>query len=668
MLDPKKRIYAWSFNLPHNGHIAMAREFTDWADSLVVWIWHNPTKTTTKEFHPVESKIALEHALLDLPQDVVKKIHVDFFDWLITSYCQKKWIKCIYKSYRNDTDYRDEMMQAEYNKKINPNIKTVLVDASNDKNEPYVSSSGEKALIKLQWNQTGEDTTLLVKHAMEMRLNKQYIIGMMWEIGSGKSYTWEEFVRIAQEYKIPAHNIDFDTLWHNIHKAGEDYQHVREEIRQTFGDTMMNEDWSTNTRALRVVFSDPLKLQQLNAIMKESLQTELRDAITWKTWLLLMNCAILAEHNMWALTNNNIVSVSVDRATQIARILSRENSEEKRAKAWGRFVEFTTEEAQQRIDRQYSLDQKNAYFIEQQATKRYGKLIHFENTSPTQKDTKEAFRDTIEAVDTDASLRFTALYSRLWLTGNAPELFKDIYFRYLNNNLTYHNWEHIKDWLRKIHRHRDSMEDPDIVEMAYFFHDIIYDSKNITTETNKTNEFLSADMAKKFLIQHGMHPLKAAKVYSLIMATKHDARHAYTTDEKWIIDIDLWVLSADFDTYMWYATAIRQEYSWVPQDIYVKERIKVLEKLKNKNSIYLTTEFSHLHNQAKINLETEIQILQQEISGKENREHSRKNNKLFYKTRSRVFKKNPGFDTDWFIQKEETIASIVQALQEAKNK
>jgi hypothetical protein len=42
------------------------------------------------------------------------------------------------------------MMQAEYNKKINPNIKTVLVDASNDKNEPYVSSSGEKALIKLQ--------------------------------------------------------------------------------------------------------------------------------------------------------------------------------------------------------------------------------------------------------------------------------------------------------------------------------------------------------------------------------------------------------------------------------------------------------------------------------------------------------------------------------------
>ena len=42
------------------------------------------------------------------------------------------------------------MTQIDYNKKINPNIETVLVKASDADDLPYVSSSGDKMLIKLQ--------------------------------------------------------------------------------------------------------------------------------------------------------------------------------------------------------------------------------------------------------------------------------------------------------------------------------------------------------------------------------------------------------------------------------------------------------------------------------------------------------------------------------------
>lgn len=606
MLDPKKRLYAWSFDLVHNGHVAMAWDFTIGADSLVVWLWNNSSKAWAQPFHIVERKAALEHALLDLPADVVKKIRVDFVTWLLVDYCQKKWIKYIYKSYRNDADRRDEMTQIDYNKKINPNIETVLVKASNADNLPYVSSSGEKSLVKLQWNQTGQDTTLLVKHAMEVRLNKQYIIGMMWEIGSWKTYTWEKFVHMAHELKIPAHNIDFDTLWHNIHKKGENYQHVRDEIKKTFWDEMMNEDGSTNTRALRVVFEDPKKLQQLNAIMKDSLWAELRETMTGKTGLMIMNCAILAEHDMWALTNNNVVSVSVDRATQIARILTRENSEEKRSKAWNNFVEFTSEEALNRIARQDSLNQKNAYFIEQQAKRRYGKLVNFENNEPTPKDTKEAFRDTIEAVDTDWSLRFTGIYARLWLTGNAQELFQDIYFRYLNNNLPYHNWQHICEWLSRISRLRDKMESPNLVEIAWLFHDIVYDPKNVW---NPSNEQLSAELAKDLLTKHGMKKDDVQKVYNLIMVTKHD-RKCVTIDQKYICDVDLSILWAQRERYMQYATSIWIEYWFMDPKDYAQKRTKyVLDKFLNKRPFYQTQEFQHLDDQTRENIKYEKKVL-----------------------------------------------------------
>lgn len=585
----------------------MAWDFTNWADSLVVWIWNNASKAWTQEFHIVERKVALEHALLDLPKEVVKKIRVDFVHWLLVDYCQKKGIKYIYKSYRNEADYRDEMTQIAYNKKINPDVETILVEASDADDLPYVSSSGEKALIKLQWNQTGQDTTLLVKHAMEMRLNKQYIIGMIGEIGSWKTYTWEEMVKIANDLKIPAHNIDFDSLGHNIHKKSANYQHVREEIKNTFWADIMNEDGSTNTRALgKLVFADPDKLQQLNDIMKASLRVELREAMMHKTWLLIINSAILAEHNLWALTNNNVISVSVDRKTQIARILSRENSEIKRSKAWSSFVEFTTEEAEQRIARQDSIDQKNAYYIEQQAQRRYGKLVKFDNKNPSQQDTKDAFRNTIEAVDADLSLRFTGLYTRLWLTGNAQELFQDIYFRYLDNNLPYHNWQHISEWLSRISRLRDKMENPNLVEIAWFFHDVIYNPRNMW---DLSNEHLSANLAKELLTKHGTKKEDIQKVYDLIMATKHD-RKCTTKDQMYICDIDLSILWASRERYMEYATSIWLEYSFMDAKEYAEKRTKyVLDKFLNKRPFYQTQEFQHLHDITRENIKHEKMVL-----------------------------------------------------------
>lgn len=604
MLDEKKWVYAGSFDLFHDGHLKTAEHMIQsWeVEKLIIWIGNNPEKANSFLFHHHERATMIKDALLDLPEDIAAKISVDFVQWLLVDYCQKRWIKYILKTYRNPADFREESAQAYYNTIINPEVETKLIEANFENSLPHVSSSGEKVLTKLKANTVWKHETLRVKHALETRINQQYIVGMTWEMWSGKSYVGEKFVQVGEKFGIPTHNIDFDKLWHNILIKSDNYQHVRNEIKATFWDQCMCPDGSIHRWNLgSIVFANPDKLQQLNVIMKQSLNTELRDTLDKKKWLIIINSALLADHEMGNIVNNNIVSININRLEQIKRLLWRENSPENLAKRDGK--ESTAEDIEKRFDTQLSTQLKEAYFFQQQRLKRFWKTIQFNNTQPSEEDFTKSYLETLDAVDSDLSLRFTSIYNKLGLTWNAQQLFRDIYFRYLDNNLPYHNWEHIKAGINMIYYHRDDLDNPELVAMARFFHDIIY------TIGEKNNELLSAKLAQSILESHGMTEHNTRTIRNLISATEHKNSGNYTMDQQYLMDIDMSILASDPATYDRYAQSIRIEYSQYPDDIYIPGRIDVLQKFLQK-PIFHTADFAQLESIARTNIEREISILQ----------------------------------------------------------
>jgi predicted metal-dependent HD superfamily phosphohydrolase len=76
------------------------------------------------------------------------------------------------------------------------------------------------------------------------------------------------------------------------------------------------------------------------------------------------------------------------------------------------------------------------------------------------------------------------------------------------------------------------------------------------------------------------------------------------------LDIDLSILGQDPIVYQKYTQQVRQEYSWVPQEVYNVKRAEILKRIMGWKSIYRSTHFGMRYEvQAKINLATEIATL-----------------------------------------------------------
>ena len=120
-----------------------------------------------------------------------------------------------------------------------------------------------------------------------------------------------------------------------------------------------------------------------------------------------------------------------------------------------------------------------------------------------------------------------------------------------------------------------------VVEVALWFHDAVCDTRS------HRNELLSAEWAELELdTNHSV----AAQVRELILATKHDAIPS-TPDAQLLADIDLSILGAPRERFLEYETQVRQEYEWVPDEVFRRERVKILQRFLDRPSIYSTAFF-----------------------------------------------------------------------------
>ena len=183
-------------------------------------------------------------------------------------------------------------------------------------------------------------------------------------------------------------------------------------------------------------------------------------------------------------------------------------------------------------------------------------------------------------------------------------VFREVVTSYDHENRAYHTLAHIKKMLQLAAVYRKNLHDPILVNLAIYFHDLIY------TPGSSENEEKSAKRARKVLPALNVPKEKVENVCRYIMATKdHLAVKSPGNDLKYFLDFDLSILSADHAEYEQYAANVRKEYYSLPDTVFAAGRAAFLKKLLQVKHIYFTDEFRKKEPMARENIALEIKNL-----------------------------------------------------------
>jgi len=163
----------------------------------------------------------------------------------------------------------------------------------------------------------------------------------------------------------------------------------------------------------------------------------------------------------------------------------------------------------------------------------------------------------------------------------------------------YHDLAHIAALLELSSTNRALIHDPIKVDLAIYFHDVVYDP------ARHDNEELSAIWAGQSLQRLGLSPAHVGG------ASFSASRSTPASDLDYLLDFDLSILASSPAAYDRYAAAIRSEYAIYPDAIYAKGRAKVLRGLLDLGSLYRIP--AHIRDwtpPARATLERELSILQ----------------------------------------------------------
>jgi predicted metal-dependent HD superfamily phosphohydrolase len=160
----------------------------------------------------------------------------------------------------------------------------------------------------------------------------------------------------------------------------------------------------------------------------------------------------------------------------------------------------------------------------------------------------------------------------------------------------YHNLQHITDCLDDYQGVRALARQPDAVELAIWYHDVVYDTHR------SDNEEQSAVFAVTALLAAEMPPTLVTSVCDLILATRHTLV-PQSDDEALLMDIDLAILGSPDDKFDRYERVIRQEYAWVPEPLFRAKRAAILRGFLARPVLYHTPSFrERLEQPARVNL------------------------------------------------------------------
>lgn len=175
--------------------------------------------------------------------------------------------------------------------------------------------------------------------------------------------------------------------------------------------------------------------------------------------------------------------------------------------------------------------------------------------------------------------------------------------RWSEDQRSYHNLDHLDDCLCVFGTLRDELHDPVAVALALFYHDVIYDPRSATNEED------SEELWRRHAIILGVEPEYIERVASMILATK--THQADDEDTRFMLDIDLSILGVSEPLFDRFEQRIRQEYAWVPEQVYRERRAQIMRGFLDREHVYATQYMrDHFERRARKNLTRLIETLE----------------------------------------------------------
>ena len=185
-------------------------------------------------------------------------------------------------------------------------------------------------------------------------------------------------------------------------------------------------------------------------------------------------------------------------------------------------------------------------------------------------------------------------------------LFRSVWALYGEPTRYYHTRRHIQYCLDVYDDAAQEMGSDDAVEMAVWFHDVIYEIGAQDNEARSVQWF--RDRASP-----GMHPEFVDDVCRLIMATLHKEAPG-DLQGQFVVDIDLAGLGQDWDEFFTDTRNIRKEMQAISDSEFALRQGRFLESLMNRQTIYCTPQFQrHREAAARENIARLLNLLQSNV-------------------------------------------------------
>jgi predicted metal-dependent HD superfamily phosphohydrolase len=171
----------------------------------------------------------------------------------------------------------------------------------------------------------------------------------------------------------------------------------------------------------------------------------------------------------------------------------------------------------------------------------------------------------------------------------------------------YHDLHHLAAVLGLVGELAGAADDPAAVALAAWYHDVVYDPRR------GDNEQRSAERARAGLTGL-VPPDRLEEVVRLVLLTAgHDAAPG-DADGAVLCDADLAVLAGPPESYAGYASAVREEYGHLPDEVFTAGRIAVLESLLALPALYRLPATAAWEPRARANLTAELVLLRSRAS------------------------------------------------------
>ena len=180
----------------------------------------------------------------------------------------------------------------------------------------------------------------------------------------------------------------------------------------------------------------------------------------------------------------------------------------------------------------------------------------------------------------------------------------------------FHNLRHLIDMLARVDELAEESHNPDIMRVACWYHGCVFSSdvEEVTRGNGGEDETASAAFAEADLRHLGVPMETVKRVCCLIVNLKRHMLAEDDIDAQALIDADLGTLAVDPQTYAEYVRLLREEYSHIPMEEYLRGRLTIVSRLLDRDHLFHSPLGQRWEHPARENLAAEQRRLHEKLA------------------------------------------------------